>query len=301
MGAYNRGGIRLLCSIAQPRIGILTGINEQHMATFGSQDKIIKTKFELIKNLPSNGLAIFNGNNKFCLKLYKKTKTKISKKIIHTTFVTAVTNVSYDLKTEEINLEKEKISFKVISKNRNPVDFELNLAGDQNIENLLMAISCAQELGMNLEEIAWACKKIKPFEKTMELKKGIDGVTIIDDTYAANPQGVFAALDYLKLYNQKKIVIMPCLIELGKSAKMVHEQIGRKIGQVCDLAVITTRDYFKEIKKGALDTGMKKENILFLENPQKIFEKIKSYCVPNNIILLESRVPNKLVDIMLKN
>jgi len=60
MGAYNRGGIKFLCDIAKPKIGILTGINEQHMATFGSQENIIRAKFELIEALPAKGLAILN-------------------------------------------------------------------------------------------------------------------------------------------------------------------------------------------------------------------------------------------------
>ena len=49
MGAYNRGGIKLLCNIADPQIGILTGVNNQHLSTFGTQENIVKTKFELIE------------------------------------------------------------------------------------------------------------------------------------------------------------------------------------------------------------------------------------------------------------
>ena len=73
MGAYSRGGIKLLCGIAKPKIGIITGINEQHMATFGSQKNIIKTKYELIESLPEDGMAFFNAKNKYCLELYNKT------------------------------------------------------------------------------------------------------------------------------------------------------------------------------------------------------------------------------------
>jgi len=76
MGAYNRGGIKLLCDIAKPKIGILTGINEQHMAIFGSQKNIVKGKYELIESLPEDGLAIFNGDNEYCFELYKRTLIK---------------------------------------------------------------------------------------------------------------------------------------------------------------------------------------------------------------------------------
>jgi UDP-N-acetylmuramyl pentapeptide synthase len=89
---------------------------------------------------------------------------------------------------------------------------------------------------------------------------------------------------------------MPCLIELGKSSKEVHKRIGEKIGEVCDLAIITTKERFKEIKQGAVGKGMKNENILFLENPKLIFEKIKDFNKENDIILLESRVPKLLIE-----
>jgi len=60
MGAYNRGGIKLLTKITKPKIGVLTGISNQHLATFGSQKNIIRAKFELIESLPDEGLAVLN-------------------------------------------------------------------------------------------------------------------------------------------------------------------------------------------------------------------------------------------------
>ena len=296
MAAYERGAIKFLCDIARPQIGILTGINEQHQSLFGSQENIIKTKYELIESLPEKGIAVFNGNNSYCLELYKKTQ-KIQKRIVSPQ---ADQSLAWDLKAEEIEIKKASIFFKVVQKDDKKVWFELNLLGKQNIENILMAAQTARELGMSLEEISGACKKIKPQEKTMELKKGKNGLFIIDDSYAANPQGVISALDYLKVYSGKKIIIMPCLIELGKASKRVHAKIGEKIGEVCDLAVIITKDRFKEIKKGAISSGMKGENVLFLEKPRQIFEELKPYFRSENVVLLEGRVPQKLINLLFK-
>lgn len=297
MGAYNKGGIKLLCDIAKPKIGILTGINEQHMATFGSQENIIKTKYELIESLPEDGLAIFNGDNKYCFQLYQK--TKIKKKIPYTTNSTAVENtVSKDIWAEGIKVEKEFLPFKVFSKDGDWANFKVNLLGAQNIENLLMVICCAKELGMPLSEISKTCQKIKPEQGATGLIKGKNGLNIIDSTYSANPNGVMAHLDYLKIWLGKKIIVMPCLIELGKSSKEVHKRIGQKIGKVCDLAIITTKDRFEEIKGGAMKSGMPEENILFLENPKEIFERIKTFCEPGDVILLESRVPKEVIELL---
>ena len=245
MGAYNRGGIKLLCDITKPKIGILTGINEQHMATFGSQKNIIKGKFELIESLPENGTAFFNGRNKHCFGLYEKTGIK---------------KILYGQETE--------------------------FPGG---ENILGAIAVAKELGMAEEEIARGKEKIKSW---LQVKKGINGLNIIDATYSANPTGIIAHLEYLKSWSGKKVIIMPCLIELGSSSKEVHRRIGKKIGEVCDLAIITTKDRFKEIKEEA------GEKAIFMENPKKILEKIKTFCTKEDIILLESRVPKQLVKLL---
>lgn len=265
MGAYNKGGIKLLCDIAKPKIGILTGINEQHMATFGSQENIIKAKYELIESLPQDGVAFFNAKNRYCQELYNKTNLK---KVLY----------------------GQAASF----------------PGE---ENVLGAVAVAKDLGVTDEEIQRATDKIENKFPGIKIKEGINGLKIIDATYSANPDGVIANLDYLKNnFTGKKVIIMPCLIELGKASKEVHQRIGAKIAEVCDLAIITTKDRFKEIKAGARlrsTSGGADENssrptgkVVFIENPKAIFDKIKSFCREGEVVLLESRVPKQLIGLL---
>jgi len=280
----------------QPKFGVLTGINEQHMATFGSQNNIVAGKYELIRSLPQNGAAFFNGDNEFCQKLYEKTDEK--KKIVFSTPGRSSKIIETpDLLASDILVEKESVSFKVISKDGDKAGFKLNLLGAQNIENILLAAVVAKELGMSLEEIAKTCQRVKPDEGGMKLKKGISDVNIIDSTYSSNPNGVISHLEYLKIWPGRKIIIMPCLIELGKASKEVHKRIGKKIAEVCDLAIITTEDRFEDIESGAIKAG-KKKNILLMENPLEILEKIKSFCQPTDVILLEGRLPKQLINLL---
>jgi UDP-N-acetylmuramoyl-tripeptide--D-alanyl-D-alanine ligase len=253
MGAYNRGGIKLLAEIVKPDIGILTGINEQHMATFGSQDNIIKAKYELIEALPNDGVAFFNAKNPYCVKLYQKTKIK------------------KQLYGQEASFPGE--------------------------ENILGAMAVARELGMTEEEISRAVAKIENKFGGIKFKKGINGLKIIDATYSANPTGIMAHLEYLKTFPGKKIIVMPCLIELGRAAIEVHQRIGKKIGEVCDLAIITTKDRFKEIQVGAqmVEVRPRPVEIVFIEEPKNILEKIKSFAGERDVVLLESRVPDFLI------
>jgi len=287
MGAYNKGGIKLLCDIAQPRIGILTGINEQHLATFGSQENIKKAKYELIESLPKDGLAVFNGNNAFCRELYEK--TNMPKKICCTR-----NSGNCDLWAEGIGVQKELVFFRVVTQDGEAAHFKLNLLGTHNIENIVLAAQVAKELGMSLEEIARACERINTAQGAMQLKAGVNGLHIIDASYSANPEGVMAALEHLKLWDSKKIVVMPCLIELGGSAKEIHQGIGEKISEVADLAIITTKDYFEEIKAGSTSSPQAAAKVLFIENPQAILKKIAVFAKPGDVVLLEGRVPKVL-------
>jgi UDP-N-acetylmuramoyl-tripeptide--D-alanyl-D-alanine ligase len=124
IGAYNVGKIREVCRAIKPTIGILTGVNEQHMATFGSQENIIKAKHEIFEELPADGI-------------------KIEKKTVN-------------LRATDVIEEKENLFFKI-----NGVYFRINVLGKHNLDNILLAIDCAVKLGMSLQEISKACLKIK--------------------------------------------------------------------------------------------------------------------------------------------
>ena len=104
-----------------------------------------------------------------------------------------------DIWTEDIKVEKDSLSFRVLSKDGNSADFKLNLMGTHNIINILGAVATAKELEMSLEEISKACEKIEFWQSGIQLKKGINGLNIIDATYSANPSGVISHLEYLKI------------------------------------------------------------------------------------------------------
>jgi UDP-N-acetylmuramoyl-tripeptide--D-alanyl-D-alanine ligase len=299
IGAYERGKITQVCEAIKPQIGIITGINQQHLATFGSQENIIQGEgFELMDNLPEDGIIVLNWDNEFIiqnanLKMQNdNSKCKIIKYAVKNKH-------EADIWAEEVKVEKEKLSFWVCTKEGEREFCEVNLVGGHNVYAILAGVCVAKELGISLKKVVEILKKIPPETGTVKLKKGINGINIIDASYSANPDGVISALDYLKIWEGKKVIIMPCLIELGKASKEVHKQIGEKIAQVCDLAVITTKDRFKEIKEGAQKEGIDKEKILFIENPKEIFEKIKSFCKQGDIVLLEGRVPEKLKHLLI--
>ena len=289
MGAYRIGEIKRICYMAKPQIGILTGINEQHVSLFGSIENTMKAKYELIESLPRHGLAIFNGENEYTNALYEG--TKIPKRI----YALRSFSVSKkpDISCEKITCTPEGTSFYLKIGDTREL-FSTPLLGRHNVLNILGASLAAHNLGMSIDEIKEAVKTLKAPPRTLEQKPGINNSTLIDDSYSGNPTGVYAALEVLEqMRGNKKILVMYPLIELGKSAIQVHRQIALKINKACELCILTSNDFAREIAKNAPNT-----DIIVMSDPQRIIAKLQKTVKEGDVVLIENRVPEEIINFL---
>jgi len=276
MGAYNKGKIKEVSGMVKPEIGVITGANEQHLALFGSLDNLISAEggIELANSLPRGGTVIINSDAKLIDEI--KAKLPDDKEKIFVSVKNA----------ENIFVEPEFISFR-----KDLVDFKINVAGGFNIVNILMAIEVALKLKMSLNEILKATSDIRLNQGSINIVENRNGITFLDSSYSANPDGVIADLDYLNVYKGKKVVIMPSLIELGPATKEVHQRIGKRMSEVCDLVIITSKDSFNDIKNGAGDF----KKIYLIENPEDVVKRINGFCAKGDVVLFESRIPSEII------
>ncbi|MCX6720235.1 MAG: UDP-N-acetylmuramoyl-tripeptide--D-alanyl-D-alanine ligase [Candidatus Staskawiczbacteria bacterium] len=294
VGAYDKGKVREVCFVLKPKIGIVTGVNEQHLALFGSLNNLLSAEGggELADILPNNGTLFVNGDNKYCLDLYKKT-TKPKK-----TYSLSNKIINADIWAEDVEIGKDYVSFVAVNKEKELFPFKVNVLGRQSVQNLLGAILVAKNLGMTFEEISEGCKNILQEHSGMVLKQGKHNINIIDSSYSSNPDGVIADLDYFKVFQGKKVIVMPCLIELGEKSSQIHEKIGEKIGEICDLAIITNKDKFAEIERGFNKTKRETGKCILIENSQDIYSLVTIFCKSGDAVLLEGRVPAELINLL---
>jgi len=285
IGAVHKGRIRQVAGIINPRIGVLTGINQQHMGVFGNQKNIIDGKFELLEALPQNGIAVLNWNNRLIQENFELKKGSIK--------TGNIIRAGKDLWASDVKTAVSNLSFTVNYKNKTSV-LNTNARGAYMAEPILLAMASAMAAGMDFDEVIGILNKTDFTPYNIKTRRNTAGINVLDSTYSSNPNGVIAHLDYLKLWPGKKAIVMPCLIELGKSSKEVHFQIGQRIAGVCELAVVTTKDRFNEIKKGALSAGMNSDDIICSENPDG---QIKKRLGAGDTILLEGRITPAIADI----
>lgn len=290
MAAYKKGEIRRVCNMVFPTIGIITGIGNQHFRLFGSQENIISAKYEIIENLPDKGLAVFNGDSNFFMDVFKKTKKP--KKFY------SIQNYQADVFANDIREFKDRTEFKINDKKESQ-EFKVNLLGKQAVSNVLGACLVARELGISFSEMKNTVNGFKAFPKTLEIKSGINGAVVIDDSYSGNFEGVISALDYLKNYqDNKKIIVFYPIIELGAMARDVHKKIGKKIAEVCDFCILVNSDFSREIKEGAIGFGMDSQKIKIIENSAEVVKQIKDIARKGDVILLENRISSEIITVL---
>lgn len=228
MGAYKKGEIALLCSIAQPQMGIITYIGDQHISLFGSREAITEGKGELFASLPSHGYAFVNRDNDAADALIARCRCKV------TTVGTSIADY------QALDVEETPRGLSFTAKGQR---FEVPIAGTHSITSILLAVAAAATLGLTLEQISQSLKNFTSMNRTFEVKIK-NGVTLLDDTYNSSPESLRAAIDWAKDQpHATKTLVIDGIIELGGREAEIHMNLAKRAEEVFD-DVFVVQDRF---------------------------------------------------------
>lgn len=280
MGARHKGDIREMCDIVKPDIGIITGIAEQHLATFKTLNIVMETKFELIASLPPGGAAFFNGNDENARKLFYRA-TQGNKYI-------SLRDSGY-IYASDINLGIEGMDF-TMHIGDNCYRVRTALLGRHNIDNIVLAANVANYLGVGDEEIMNAVQGLKPVPHRMEaIRSG--KIFIIDDSYNCNPSGARQALETLAELNNRKIVAVQGMVELGAKQYDENYKLGLILSGIADF-VFAIGVNAKAIIDGMLDGGYNPTRIIAAENLEEAKKQFSNVLKSGDVLLLMNDLPD---------
>lgn len=269
MGACKLGDIDELCDIVHPKYGIITSIGLAHLETFKTEENIIKGKFELIENLPKDGIAILNKDD------IKQVNYRLKNKI--KTIWIGISNKDADIYAEDIKMSNEGLSFNVVI-DKKKYKFETILLGRHNVYNILGAIALGLEFDIEIEKLQRAVRKLKPTEHRLELKEQ-NGIYIIDDAYNSNPVGAKSAVEVLSMMPGKKIIVTPGMIELGEKEYELNKEFGRQMAKVADEIILVGEKQTKPILDGIKEEKYNINNVHVINNVKDsylLLNKLKS-------------------------
>ena len=279
MGARHSGDIDFLSKFVKVDFGIITPIGNCHLQTFGTIEKIEDTKYELCEN--TRGVIVFNGRSKSTKKLYRRYPYK---KFL----VCEKDSFAFATKVETSVLGSNFI----LVVDGKEVDCQTNLLGEANVDNIVVASAMAYVLGVSLFGIKKAIKNLRPSPHRLELIRG--RVNIIDDSYNSNFAGFEEALKVLSTFSGRKIVVSPGIVETGDKQREENYQIGKKIASVADFFVIMNETNSKNLLKGALDGGLKREKIFFAKSRKEQKQALKELVLNGDNILFENDFPDNI-------
>lgn len=283
MGARQRGDIKELCDIVQPKIGILTAIGPQHLETFGTIEGVADTKFELIDALPADGLAVLNIDDPII--------AERAKGVTVPTVTYALDDETADFCARDIEMTPQGMRFVLVTP-QGEQQMQTRLLGRHNVYNILAAAAVAWHLGLALPDVARAVAQVPPVEHRLAMKNA-GGFTIIDDAFNANPAGAHAAVEVLAaMPGGRKMIITPGMVELGSEQERLNREFAQFAASRLDFVVIVGKKQCGPLLAGVQAAGVSEDKYMVAANLNDAAAFMRGWVRPGDYVLFENDLPD---------
>ncbi len=220
MGANHPGEIEWLSAIARPNVAVITQCAPAHLEGFGDIDGVAKAKAEIYSGLQPSGTAIINADDD-----YAEFWGKQCKLLNKLSFGIESRNAGVRARNIKVVTQSASTDFELIC-SAGATKISLPLSGTHNVMNALAAAACCLSLDVSLQSIKIGLEKMSPVKGRLQVKQGLQGARVIDDTYNANPTSLEAALKVLSSYEGMRYLVLADMGELGDTAIELHRDAG---------------------------------------------------------------------------
>jgi len=225
MGMYALGEIRALCEIARPEVGVVTNVGPSHLERLGSLEAIAAAKAELPESLPPQGYAVLNADDPLVMTMAERTRARV---------LTYGISEGADVRAGDIvSRGLEGVAFRLHWRGQTG-QVETHLPGRHIVSNALAAAAVGLAGGMPLAEVAQALAGAE-VPLRLQVHRGRNGCTLLDDTYNASPASMAAALDLLAEIPGRRIALLGDMAELGAASREGHLATGRRAAETADI------------------------------------------------------------------
>ncbi|MEK6768179.1 MAG: UDP-N-acetylmuramoyl-tripeptide--D-alanyl-D-alanine ligase [Gemmatimonadota bacterium] len=270
-GASLRGEIPRMREIIRPDIAVVTNVGPGHLEGFGGPENVLEEK-----------VALLGGAPKAIVGLQPPELAEAARRAAKSV-VTAGEGAPADWTAEDVMLLGDgRPRFTVRG-----VPVELALRGRHMVGNALIALAVAEALGVPLEAAAPALQAARIPGGRSEMFE-VDGITVINDSYNANPTSLRAALDLLASVrgDRRAVIVVGTMRELGAASSDLHSAAADAVLAVKPDLVAAVGDFVPAFE--ALRDRIESKQLLLGDTPEAIAEPLKQKLRAGDVVLFKA-------------
>lgn len=270
-GASEPGEIARLAALVRPTAAAVTNVSAAHLAGFGTVDDVRREKLDLLRAVPADGRRIVDGDDALL--------------IAAAVAIGPVTRVGFDegndLRAVDLRRDGAGTTFRV----EGGGEGRLAAPGAHQVKNALIAVALAETAGVSRDEALARLATFAPVAGRLSVRIA-NGVTILDDTYNANPASMNAAIDWLAgLAAQRRAVVLGDMLELGRGSRELHEALGRRVAELDpELAVFTGRESRAASEECSTALG---DRCRWTKSPEEAARLVRAWARPGDAVLVK--------------
>jgi UDP-N-acetylmuramoyl-tripeptide--D-alanyl-D-alanine ligase len=213
----HKGEIAYLAEIACPTVAVVTNAQREHLEFMGSVDEVAEENSAVYRAMAEDGIAVINADD-----AHSGTFRQAAggRRIVDFSLERGATL------TGTYALSPLSSSVRITSP-AGETSATLAIPGLHNVMNALAAAAAAHSAGISLDAIGRGLTSFSPYTGRLQVKKTAEGMTVIDDSYNANPDSVRAAIDVLSATAGPTVLVLGDMGEVGDEGPDFHSEIGR--------------------------------------------------------------------------
>ncbi|MEZ6019304.1 MAG: UDP-N-acetylmuramoyl-tripeptide--D-alanyl-D-alanine ligase [Planctomycetota bacterium] len=281
MGTNAPGEIANLCRIARPTGAVLTNVGEAHLSGLGSAEGVAEEKGALVRCLGLEHFCVLNADCTWSSALARSTAARVLRFSLHG---------GADFMARDLRFENGRTRFVLQAPGLLPAtELELPMLGAHMVQNLLAALAAVHGMGIPLENVLPHVARLRGPLRRMQVHEA-GGITLIDDSYNANPLSVAAGIRHLTRMEHatRRILVVGDMLELGAASAQRHRDVGRQAALAGLDAVVAVGQFAEDVAAGAREQGLD-ENRLHLAADCNACQGILPALVePGDVVLIKA-------------
>jgi UDP-N-acetylmuramoyl-tripeptide--D-alanyl-D-alanine ligase len=221
LGMNHPGEIAYLADIARPTVALVNNAQREHQEFMATVEAVARENGSVFAALAPNGTAVFPAGDEFTA-LW----AGLSRRSAHLTFGDGGAGTEIVLAGSAWHQGHWQVGANTPA---GPVAYRLHIAGRHNVRNSLAAVACTLAAGAPLAAIAQGLESFEPVKgrsRALAVQLGARTLTLVDDTYNANPDSVRAAIDVLAELPGPRLLVLGDMGEVGDQGPQFHAEVG---------------------------------------------------------------------------